>query len=302
MMKEKAKKYLSVAIDWLLYLSVAFLCVSAVWLLSQVFLFSSFSVPTDSMTPAIVPGDCVLVNKVLRGGRIFNLNDAFDHKPLEITRLRGTGKFRRNEVLVFNFPYPERWDSIGFDVMRYYVKRCIALPGDTVEIRNAHYRVRGYRGELGNIDSQNSLARYMRSERNREEMIKGGSFKAYPLDSVTGWTVQEFGPLYLPARGDTVRLDRHHYAVYRNLIEWEQRKKLTAHNGCFYLDGSEINHYVFTHDYYFMGGDNCYNSQDSRYWGLLPEEYIVGKATRIWTSKNRVTDEIRWDRVFKKIE
>ena len=122
MMKEKAKKYLSVAIDWLLYLSVAFLCVSAVWLLSQVFLFSSFSVPTDSMTPAIVPGDCVLVNKVLRGGRIFNLNDAFDHKPLEITRLRGTGKFRRNEVLVFNFPYPERWDSIGFDVMRYYVK------------------------------------------------------------------------------------------------------------------------------------------------------------------------------------
>ncbi|NBH64945.1 S26 family signal peptidase, partial [Phocaeicola sartorii] len=49
-------------------------------------------------------------------------------------------------------------------------------------------------------------------------------------------------------------------------------------------------------------GDNCYNSQDSRYWGLLPEEYIVGKATRIWTSKNRVTDEIRWDRVFKKIE
>ncbi len=133
-------------------------------------------------------------------------------------------------------------------------------------------------------------------------MIKGGSFKAYPLDSVTGWTVQEFGPLYLPARGDTVRLDRHRYAVYRNLIEWEQRKKLTACDGRFYLGGSEINHYVFTHDYYFMGGDNCYNSQDSRYWGLLPEEYIVGKATRIWTSKNRVTDEIRWDRVFKKIE
>lgn len=54
------------------------------------------------------------------------------------------------------------------------------------------------------------------------------------------------------------------------------------------------------HNYYFMGGDNCYNSQDSRYWGPLPEEYIVGKATLIWKSKNGVTDEIRMDRIFKR--
>ena len=58
----------------------------------------------------------------------------------------------------------------------------------------------------------------------------------------------------------------------------------------------------FMRNYYFMGGDNCYNSQDSRYWGPLPEEYIVGKATLIWKSKNGVTDEIRMDRIFKKIK
>ena len=300
--KKRIKKCCSMAFDGLACLSAVLLGLAVLWLSGQVLLFASFSIPTDSMTPTLIPGDCVLVNKVLKGPRIFSLNDAIDHKPLKINRLKGTEEFHRNEVLVFNFPYPERWDSIGFDVMRYYVKRCIALPGDTLEIRNARYRVRGYEGELGNVDSQNRLARYLRSERNKKEMIRNGCFKAYPLDSVTGWTVQELGPLYLPARGDTVEMNGHHYAIYRNLIEWEQRKKLSVREGRFYLDGQEIRRYVFTRDYYFMGGDNCYNSQDSRYWGPLPEEYIVGKATRIWKSKDKVTDEIRWDRLFKKIE
>lgn len=298
----RLKKYIRQAFDWLSYLCAAFLCVAAVWVLSQVFLFSSFSVPTDSMSPAILPGDKVLVNKLPGGARLFSLDDAFAHKPLKITRLWGTSGFRRNEVLVFNFPYPERWDSIGFDVMRYYVKRCIALPGDTLEIRDAHYRVRGYKGALGNTASQKCLSRYLRSGRNREEMRKSGCLDAYPLDSVTGWTVREFGPLYLPARGDTVSLDERNYPLYRNLIEWEQRKKLTASDGCFYLDGRRISRYVFTHGYYFMGGDNCYNSRDSRYWGPLPDVYIVGKAVLVWKSVYLNTDEIRWDRVFKKIE
>lgn len=102
--------------------------------------------------------------------------------------------------------------------------------------------------------------------------------------------------------GDTIVMDDKHYLLYRNLIEWEQQDKLIASNGHFYLNGREVEHYVFMHNYYFMGGDNCYNSQDSRYWGPLPEEYIVGKATLIWKSKNGVTDEIRMDRIFKKIK
>lgn len=296
------KKWFGKVYDWLAWLSAAALCLIAVRLLFQVFVFASFSVPTDSMRPTIVPGDYLLVNKLLKGARLFNLNDAFDHKPLKITRLKGLEDFRRNEVLVFNFPYPERWDSIGFNVMRYYVKRCIALPGDTLEIRNAHYHVKGYDGELGNVGEQNMLAFYLESERNRKEMIKSGCFYTYPRDSVLGWTVEEFGPFYLPARGSRITMDERHYILYRNLIEWEQRKKLTFRDGRFYLGGEEIRQYVFTHGYYFMGGDNCHNSQDSRYWGPLPDEYIVGKAVRIWKSKNKMTDKIRWSRVFKKIE
>lgn len=299
---KQIKKYIGILYNLLVYLAGGSMLAIIIWLLLQIFVFASFSIPTDSMEPTLVPGDYVLVNKTLKGARIFSLNDAGEHKPLEITRLKGFGKFQRNEVLVFNFPYPERWDSIGFNLMLYYVKRCIALPGDTLEIRDARYYVRGYEGELGNRDSQNSLAHFLKSKRNKEKMIQDNCFYAYPGDSTLAWSIKELGPFYLPAQGDTLVMNKKHYTLYRNLIEWEQRKKLTAREGRFYLGGKEVKQYVFTHNYYFMGGDNCYNSQDSRYWGLLPEEYIVGKATLIWKSKNKRTDEIRWNRVFKKIE
>ena len=257
-------------------------CLYAAWIVlriaGQVFLFASFSIPSDSMLPTLCPGDYVAVNKPLKGARIFDIGDAADHRPLRIRRLPGLEEFRRGEVLVFNFPYPERWDSIGFDVLLYYVKRCIGQPGDTVEIRNARYRVSGAEGGIGNTASQERLSKLLARKAGREEMIRNHCYYTYPHDSLLGWTVKEFGPLYVPARGDSIGLDRLHYLCYRNLIEWEQRGK------------------------FFMGGDNCFNSQDSRYWGLLPECYIVGKATRIWKSVDPYTGAVYWKRVWKRIE
>ena len=273
-----------------------------IWLLLQIFVFASFAIPSDSMEPVLIPGDYVLVNKILKGPRIFSLGDARKHKLLHIDRLNGFSEFQRNEVLVFNFPYPERWDSIGFNLMLYYVKRCIALPGDTVEIKDARYKVRGYDQELGNVVSQNSLAYFLEDPKNVEKMTRENSFFAYPGDTVLKWSVKDFGPFYLPARGDTIVMDDKHYSLYRNLIEWEQRDKLMVINGHFYLSGREVKCYVFMHNYYFMGGDNCYNSQDSRYWGPLPEEYIVGKAVLIWKSVERVTGKRRWNRTLKKMK
>ena len=116
------------------------------------------------------------------------------------------------------------------------------------------------------------------SKRGVDEMIRNHSFYAFPGDSALGWTVRDFGPLYVPAKGDSVGMNSTHYAVYRNLIEWEQRAKLVYREGNYYLNGKRITGYRFQENYYFMGGDNCYNSQDSRYWGLLPESYIVGKT------------------------
>ena len=266
------------------------------------FLFASFSIPSDSMVPVLRPGDYVLVNKPLKGARIFNVWDAAEHRPFEIRRLPGLEEFRRGEVLVFNFPYPERWDSIGFDVMLYYVKRCIGEPGDTVEIRDARYLVRGTDVPVGNTDAQERLSRLLSKKSGRKEMIRQHCYYTFPHDSTLGWNVCNFGPLYVPARGDSIEMTRNHYLFYRNLIEWEQRRKLVQKDDGFYLEGKRITGYRFRENYYFMGGDNCFNSQDSRYWGLLPEPYLVGKATRIWKSVDPYTGSVDWRRVWKRIE
>lgn len=281
-------------------------CVYAAWIVLrivwQVFLFASFSIPSDSMLPTLCPGDYVAVNKPLKGARIFDIGDAADHRPLRIRRLPGLEEFRRGEVLVFNFPYPERWDSIGFDVLLYYVKRCIGEPGDTVEIRDAHYRVHGTDVPVGNTEAQERLSRLLSKKSGREEMVRNRSYYTFPYDSLLGWTVKDFGPLYVPARGDSIEMNRNHYLFYRNLIEWEQRGKLVQEDDGFYLEGRRITGYRFRENYYFMGGDNCFNSQDSRYWGLLPEPYLVGKATRIWKSVDPYTGSVDWRRVWKCIE
>ena len=86
------------------------------------------------------------------------------------------------------------------------------------------------------------------------------------------------------------------------MIEWEQKKKLTLHGDSVLLGDSVIHNYRFCENYYFVSGDKIENSLDSRYWGLLPEPFIVGRAWRIWKSIDRSTDAVRWDRAFKKIK
>ena len=116
-----------------------------------------------------------------------------------------------------------------------------------------------------------------------------------------GWNIREFGPLPIPQKGQLVTMNRTTYILYRQLIAWEQKKKIVLKDGQVLLGDSIIDRYSFKKNYYFVSGDNMANSQDSRYWGMLPEEYIVGKATRIWNSKDKYTDQIRWGRVLKKI-
>ena len=241
------------------------------WLLTQLTTLASFRIPTDSMRPTLQPGDNILVNKWIMGARIFDIWEVAEGKETKIHRLPGVGKVKRGDVLVFNFPYPHRWDSISMSLKLYYVKRCAALPGDTFAIKDAPYH-------------------------------EGMVLKSYPNDSLVGWTVCNFGPMYIPKKGGTVKMDARQRAVYKNVIEWEQKKKLTLQNGYVCLGDSVIHEYSFTENYYFMVGDNAANSQDSRYWGLLPEPFIVGKATTIWKSVNPATDEIRWDRTMKSIE
>ncbi|WP_242364727.1 signal peptidase I, partial [Bacteroides uniformis] len=102
-------------------------------LLAQLLLAISFKIPSDSMEPSLLAGDYILVDKCSKGARLFDVFAALERKEVKIHRMPGWREFKRNDVLVFNFPYPGSWDSIAFDVMSYYVKRCIAVPGDTLE-------------------------------------------------------------------------------------------------------------------------------------------------------------------------
>lgn len=272
-------------------------CLCIMWLLLQIFCFASFKIPSDSMEPTLKDGDCILVNKLVQGARLFDVFAALRHEDIRIWRVPGLGNLKRNDVIVFNFPYDgARWDSIRFDVMEYYVKRCIALPGDTLEIRNGYYQIKGYDGKLGNKKAQRFLSELQRPE---DLGIVTGT---YPNNSEFGWTIREFGPLLIPKEGKLLSMNRRNAILYKPLIDWEQKKKIVLRNDTVCLGDSVIYNYRFQKNYYFVSGDCMENSRDSRYWGLLPEEYIVGKVTRIWNSKNRHTGKIRWDRVMKRVE
>ena len=117
-----------------------------------------------------------------------------------------------------------------------------------------------------------------------------------------GWTVQQLGPLPVPAHGQEVVMDTLAAKMYGRLIAWEQKQSLTVRDGNVCLGDSLIRTYCFKENYYFMAGDNLDNSNDSRYWGLVPEPYIVGVATRVWKSVAPQSEKIRWNRIMKKIE
>ena len=292
--KSAIQKWLNKGLNLVFYFCVLLLVGGVL----QLFVVTSFKIPSDSMEPALLAGDRILVDKCSGGARLFNITKALKREETDIYRMPGWRRFQREDLLVFNFPYPGRWDSIGFDVMKYYVKRCIAIPGDTLEIRNAHYRVRGVEGVIGHEDGQNQLQQLMENGEAKRIMVT----RSYPKNPELGWSIAEFGPLYIPRKGDCIAMNRSHAVLYKNLIEWEQKKKLRMRKDSVWLGDSLINSYRFRENYYFVSGDKIINSRDSRYWGLLPEPFIVGRVWRVWKSTDPLTDETRWNRIGKKVK
>ena len=264
---------------------------------------ASFRVSTDSMSPAILPGDNMLAEKLSFGGRLFNIFDALDGRTVKVQRLPALSRIERNDVLVFNMPYVESWDSLVNPVGNFYIKRCVALPGDTLEIRNGIFHVSGYQGILGNADRQIAMSYKLNGVKDDSLALKMGIYlDAWPLNSDIGWTVMEFGPVFIPSSGSEVDMNPETYLLYGNYIEWEQKEKLSCGpDGCIMLGDKQIDTYTFLKDYYFVAGDNVENSQDSRYWGLLPEDYICAKVWRIWKSVDPVAGHIRWNRIGRKV-
>ena len=255
--------------------------------LLRLFAVDFYSIPSDSMSPAIEPGDFIMVNKLSFGARMYRNFDFLENgSEPETWRVKGFSPIRHGDVVVFNFPYARSWDKISMHLSKFYVKRCIGIPGDTLRIREGFYEINGKRG-FGNLRDQEMIGNF-------KGIFPPGIFHTIPFDFRMGWNIRNMGPLYIPRQGDVVRLDSVSIRLYQKMMEYENRTKGKVQT-------VNTNSYTFRTNWYFMAGDRMWNSQDSRYIGLIPEEFIVGKATRILYSKDRETGEFYWDRFLKRI-
>ncbi|MCD7915803.1 MAG: signal peptidase I [Tannerellaceae bacterium] len=148
-MKYNLQELSQKVINGLFWICICIVCIACI----RLFFFSSFRIPTNSMEPEIISGDHVLVGKLVPGARLFNIFASSKGEQVQIYRLPGIRKTKRNDVMVFNIPYPLGSEQIEMDITQYYIKRCIGLPGDTVRIINGIYTVSGYPESVGDLQA-----------------------------------------------------------------------------------------------------------------------------------------------------
>jgi len=248
---------------------VAFL----IWLISHLFFFQVLNIPSASMKPTFNEGDFILVNKLCYGARLPEtpLSLPFADSKIYLDwikwpylRLPGYSHVKHNDIVVFNLPSET---DLPVDERTFYVKRCVALPGDTLLIDSGKVYVNKKRIENGFELPENSI---------QNKTFYNPNF--FPHFSSYKWNLDYFGPLTVPGKGIQIKLSNENLYIYRSIIEDVEKNKIQNVNGVFYLNGLPVSTYTFKTDYYFMLGDNRHNSIDSRYWGFVPENHIVGNV------------------------
>lgn len=194
-------------------------------------------------------------------------------------RLPGYTHISRNDVIVFNLPTEK---EVPIDERTLYVKRCIALPGDTLKIEKGIVYIDSKPLEVpaGVHDSIISNKTYYNPN-------------FFPNDPFIKWNLNYFGPLYVPRKGDSIKLNRERMSIYKQIIENFEGRKIKFLNDTIYIDNKKASYYTFKMNYYFTLGDNRNNSIDSRIWGFLPETHIIGKASFIIYSSGKKTGSNR---------
>lgn len=263
----------------------------------RVFICDQFVVPSESMYPTLIVGDRILVNKLIVGARIYKKFEFARDVPLRSFRMPGLRRVRVNDVVVFNAPRGYDRGRIEFRINYVYTKRCVGTPGDTVSVRNGRFYNNRYEHPIGDREQQRRLSE------TPDSLIPPKVLRAMPYDDrLFGWTIKDFGPLYVPQAGECIALDLRSYKLYKLVIEYETGGKLKYDEGVVLLDDEPLAEYTFCNDYYFFGGDNVSDSKDSRYLGFVPEEFVIGVVRRISYSEESVTGKRRPDRRWKRIE
>ncbi|MCX7737530.1 MAG: signal peptidase I [Candidatus Kapabacteria bacterium] len=255
-------------------------------------LIASFVVPTGSMENTVMTGDFLFVNKFIYGPSTPQVVP-FVNIPLPFYKFPGIKKPEVGDVIVFI--YPGDRDEVKSKEFQYYLKRCVATAGDTLQIIDKRVYVNGKEFPLpehGQIDYSEPISPY-----NKWETFPPGK----------GYTRDNYGPIRIPKKDDIIQLDQ------KNWREWEYFIKKEGHDITFdgvsiLIDGKPANSYKVERDYCFGMGDNRDHSSDSRYWGFIPYDNVVGTPIMVYWSWDtnlplsqigKKLSSIRWNRIAK---
>ena len=332
-----------------------------------------FTIPTASLEKSLLIGDFLFVSKVNYGARIPMTTVALPmvHDSIPLTkqksylkwpqlpylRLPAFEKIKNCDIVVFNWPvdtvYKFRDDSgrkadKPIDKKSNYVKRCVGIPGDSLQIKDGIVYINGkilvlperakpqYSYKIA-LDGKTSIDfEYIFKDMN---VTDGAGFTSEKRDTlfaaaltnasverlrnipgitavirniskgveagifphINKWNRDNFGPIYVPQEGKSVAINFITLPFYSRIITEYEKNKLEIKGSDLYINGIKTNTYTFKQDYFWMMGDNRHNSEDSRYWGFVPEDHIVGKPVFIWMSwdtNGKGLRKIRWERLF----
>ena len=349
--------------------SIVFAIVAAT--LVHTYFMQPYTIPTSSLEKSLLVGDFLFVSKFHYGARtpmtviaapmvhdslpLMKAKSYLKKPHLPYFRLPGFEKIKRNEIVVFNWPV----DTVRFfrdhsnihvdkpiDKKSNYVKRCVGIPGDSLEIREGYIYINGEKTVL----PDRALTQYMHKVETDGQQISPAVLKRYnvtegqplgdyyllnltdenagklrlnplvkrvtkllspkgeytesvfPHNSQYAWSIDNYGPIYIPEAGKTVELNAKSLPFYKRIIEVYENNNLTTSGDEIFINGKLATSYTFKQDYYWMMGDNRHNSEDARYWGYVPFDHVVGKPVFIWFSWDSngegIAQKIRWERVF----
>ncbi len=269
----------------------ALLFAGLVALILKIIFVEAYRIPTGSMENTLLVGDFLLVNKFIYGATTPR-NIPFTQTRIPFFRFPALKEPDRGDVVVFD--YPGVANELVSSEVTNYIKRLIGKPGDTIQIVNKVLFI-------------NSQVVPNPPDANFEKNVSQGTYtNIYPKGMP--WNDDNYGPIDVPRIGDIIKITPDNLDDWRTFIKREGHSvRLTADNKIF-IDETENSSYKVEKNYYFMMGDNRNNSLDSRFWGFLPEENIIGEAMIIYWSWNpeislgefgRLFESIRWNRIAK---